>query len=312
MPEELEPERYELREPPAYEFDLDRRDFIEIAGVGLLLTFTGRTVLAQRVSGPADLGARLKIGEDGTVTIFTGKVEVGQGSRTELAMAAAEELGLPLEKIRMVMADTDQVPNDGNTAGSRTTPSTVPAVRRAAAAARALLRGRQGEAELTPVRDWRVLGTPHDRLDGREIVTGAHRFPSDIVRPNMLYGSVLRPPSYGATLVEADLAAAAKMPGVTPVRDGAFVGCAAPTSFASRQAVEAIAVTAKWETKEHVSSRDLFAHLKKTGNRPRVQTKGSIEEGLAQASRRLRATYQVPYVQHAPLEPRWPNGTRAA
>src|SRR5262249_7973710 len=153
---------------------------------------------------------------------------------------------------------------------------------------------------------WRVLGTPHYQLDGRAIVTGAHKYPSDIVRPKMLYASILRPRSYGATLSKADLSAAEKMPGVTVVREGNFVGCPAPTWFAARKAVEAIAATAQWETHEHPSSKQLFAHLKETavkdGNRrPRVQSKGAVEEGLAQSNRRVKGVYQVPYIQHAPM-----------
>ena len=103
---------------------------------------------------------------------------------------------------------------------------------------------------VTGVKDWKVLGTPHVRVDGRDIVTGAHRYPRDIVRPGMLYGRVLRAPSYGATLVSVDLSAAQKMPGVTAVRDGGFVACAAPTSFAARKALEAISATAQWKTAE--------------------------------------------------------------
>ena len=69
------------------------------------------------------------------VTVVTTKVEVGQGSRTEITQAAAEELGLPLERIRVIMGDTAG-PDDGGTAGSRTTPAAIPAIQRAAAAAR--------------------------------------------------------------------------------------------------------------------------------------------------------------------------------
>ena len=64
--------------------------------------------------------------------MFAGKVEEGQGARTEIAMAAAEELRLPLDRIRVVLGDTDIVPDDGVTAGSRTTPGTIPPVRKAA------------------------------------------------------------------------------------------------------------------------------------------------------------------------------------
>ncbi|MBI3679479.1 MAG: xanthine dehydrogenase family protein molybdopterin-binding subunit [Acidobacteria bacterium] len=349
MPDKMdafEPERYELREAPAHEFALSRREFAEFAGAGLLITVTAAVSPAQRGPGrgggsePATLGARLHLSEDGTATILTGKVEVGQGSRLEIAMAAAEELRIPLERVRVVMADTELVPNDGITAGSRTTPSTIPAVRRAAAAARELLLKAAIDPEskkkfdyaalarsagmaaaykdtlpagavVTPVRDWQVLGTPRNRADGREIVTGAHRFPSDIQRPEMLYGSVLRPPAYGAILVSADLTAAQKMQGVTAVREGAFVGCAARTSLAARKAVETIRANAQWERRDHPASDRLFSYLKEKavqdgqgGRRPRVQSKGSIEQGLGQSGKKVRAAYQVAYIQHAPMEPR--------
>jgi isoquinoline 1-oxidoreductase len=159
---------------------------------------------------------------------------------------------------------------------------------------------------VTDPKDWQVLGKPQVRVDGREFVTGAHRFPSDIARPGMLYGRVLRAPSYGATLASVDLAAAQKMPGVTAVRDGTFVGCAAPTSFGARKALDAISATAQWNTVEHPSSDTLFEHLKQHARergRPRGE-RGSVEKGLAEARRRLKATYQVAYVQHTPMETR--------
>jgi len=75
----------------------------------------------------------------------TGKVEVGQNARTSLTMAVADELRLPVESVRMVMGDTNHVPFDMGTFGSRTTPTMVPQMRRAAAAARALLLGLAAE-----------------------------------------------------------------------------------------------------------------------------------------------------------------------
>ncbi len=121
----------------------------------------------------------------------------------------------------------------------------------------------------------------------------------------MLYGRVLRPPSYGATLASVDLSAAQKMPGVVVAGDGGFVGCAAPTSFAARKGLEAISATAQWKTAPHPSSDTLFEYLKQHAREPgRPQTRGSIDKGLSEAQRRLKASYQVAYVQHAPLEPR--------
>ncbi|MEZ5399645.1 MAG: molybdopterin cofactor-binding domain-containing protein [Bryobacteraceae bacterium] len=291
----IEPERYELFEAPAYTFTLDRREFLGVAGV-LVTLAASPEALAQGASP----GARIHVGDNGIVTVLTGKVEVGQGSRTEIALAVAEEMGVPLDRVRVVMADTSVVPNDGITAGSRTTPSTIPAVRKAAAAAK-------GAAGPKAVNEWSVLGTPHFRTDAREIVTGAHAYPSDIRRPGMLYGAVLRAPAYGSTLESVNADAARAVPGAVSVRDGEFVGCAAPASFTARQALDAVAKTAKWKTSAHPSSKELFAHLKAhpaSGRPPREQSKGDVAGAMAGAAKKLSASFTVPYIAHAPMEPR--------
>jgi isoquinoline 1-oxidoreductase len=344
------------------EFDLSRRDFVKLLGAGLLITTTGSVSLAQRGAAGGRRGgtvaARLHVGQDGLITVMTGKVEVGQGSRAQLTQAAAEELRVGVSQIVLVMGDTELCPDDGVTAGSRTTPSTVPAVRAGAAAARRLLielackrwqvdpkgvevrggivvhpSGKEkisyaelakandldalfqrtaaaSDVEVTPVSQWKVLGRSVARPNSRDIVTGAHRFPSDVQRPNMLYGKVLRSPSYGATLSSIDLAPAEAMEGVIVVREGDFVGCAAPTSFLADQAVRALAKTASWQTAPHPSSKELFSYLKEHvrsggGRRgSRGQSNGSVEKALAGASKTFSAAYQVAYVQHVPLETR--------
>jgi isoquinoline 1-oxidoreductase len=108
LPEPLsEPERYELYEEPRYQFDLDRRDFFKAVGGGVVVCLIVGEALAQQ-SGrgrgrgfgggarPQDLGAWLHVGETGEVTVYTGKVEVGQNIRTSLSQVVAEELRLPL------------------------------------------------------------------------------------------------------------------------------------------------------------------------------------------------------------------------
>ena len=78
----------------------------------------------------------IAIGTDGTVTAFSGKVELGTGVRTALAQIVAEELDVPLERVRMVMGDTELTPDEGYTAGSMTISSSGTALRQAAAEAR--------------------------------------------------------------------------------------------------------------------------------------------------------------------------------
>ena len=78
----------------------------------------------------------IAIEPDGTIIAFSGKVELGTGVRTALAQIVAEELDVPLERVRMVMGDTDRTPNEGYTAGSMTISGSGTALRRAAAEAR--------------------------------------------------------------------------------------------------------------------------------------------------------------------------------
>jgi isoquinoline 1-oxidoreductase len=136
----------------------------------------------------------------------------------------------------------------------------------------------------------------------------------------MLYGKVLRPPSYGATLESIDLSEAEAMKDVVVVRDGQFIGCAAPSTFLATKALEAIAKTASWKTVSNPSSREIFSHLKKNvrmGGRSRARSSGSVEKGFADASKVLSETYEVAYVQHTPMEPRaataeWKDGKLTA
>jgi isoquinoline 1-oxidoreductase len=152
--EDSEVERYELRAPQPYYFAANRREFAQTLGAGILIAVSVREAPGQRRGRGArreeTLSQRFHLGNDGTVTVLTSKVEVGQGSRTQLTQAAAEELLIPSEQIRLIMADSARCPDDGGTAGSRTTPSTVPRVRAASAALRELLKkyaaGRWGVA----------------------------------------------------------------------------------------------------------------------------------------------------------------------
>ena len=129
-----------------HSFDLERRDFLKLFGGGILICVCSASTPAQesgRVRGthelPKDIAAWLRIAQDGHVTVFTGKVEVGQNIRTSLAQQVCEELRTPMESISLVMGDTEQVPWDAGTFGSRTTPTMGPQLRTMAVAARDLL-----------------------------------------------------------------------------------------------------------------------------------------------------------------------------
>jgi nicotinate dehydrogenase subunit B len=145
----VEPERYELSSPPAYHFDLDRRDFFKMLGGGIavFLVLKGERALGQADERrsrseehlPQSLGAWLHIAPTGVITVYTGKAEMGQNIRTSLTQAVAEELRASLGSIRLIMADTELTPFDMGTFGSRTTPQMGTQLRRVASVARDVL-----------------------------------------------------------------------------------------------------------------------------------------------------------------------------
>ena len=335
-------------------FDLDRREFLRVfrGGIFVLSFHPAAAQESGRVRGgrelPKDVAAWLHIGENGGVTVFTGKVEMGQNIRTSLAQHVAEELRVPVGSIRIVMGDTGLTPWDAGTFGSRTTPTMAPQLRAAAAAARemlvdlaaerwkadrgtlvadagvvanpatkealsygALAKGQKltrtvaAETVLTKVEDWKVAGTPVPKVDGRDFVTGRHQYTSDLARPGMLHGKVLRPAGFKATLASLDLTPARKLPGVVAVRDGDFVGVAAPDAGTAERAIAAIA--AQWKTVPQPSDKELWDELKKppdSGERSEPQTTGTVTTALAAADIKLEARYTVAFIAHAPLETR--------
>lgn len=346
----------QIIEPVEFGFGLKRRTFVQLVATGLAVAVSPMPSIAQQRGGGRggssqvrNLTERLHIGKDGKVTLMCGKVEIGQGSRAEFTQAAAEELRVPARQVQVVLSDTALTPNDGNTAGSGSTPRTVPALRNACAAAREVLLDlaakrwevdrktvelRDGKfvhgdsnrtltlaelaqsdelpkafeqatptgAALTAVSNWKVLGTSVTRPNARDLITGAHRYPSDITRPGMLHGKVLRPPSYGAKLVSIDLAPAKAMAGVVAIQDGDFVGVAAPTTHQAQQALVAIGATAKWESAPHPSSKEVYDYLRE--HVPGGAPKNGFPDELAAAKRSARATYHTAYIQHAPMETR--------
>ena len=123
---------------------MDRRDFVKALGGGILVLVSAPSLTAGleaqgRRGYPADVNAYLHIAPDGAVTLFSGKIEMGQGVTTSLAQMAAEELGVPLDRFTVVAGDTASCPWDAGTWGSLTTRFFGPAVRAAAAQARLVL-----------------------------------------------------------------------------------------------------------------------------------------------------------------------------
>jgi isoquinoline 1-oxidoreductase len=159
---------------------------------------------------------------------------------------------------------------------------------------------------LTPPKEWTIAGTAVPKAEGRDFVTGKHKYPSDIIRPEMMFGAVLRADGFNATLISLDTSAAEKLPGVKVVREGDFIGLVAPDAFTAENAVSAI--QAKWNVPAQPSNQGLFAYLKNNPESGRddgpQHVTGSVAQALADADLKLEEQYTVAYIAHAPLEPR--------
>jgi len=120
--------------------------------------------------GPPHGGAWIHVGEDGRARAFTGKVEVGQGTRTALSLVVAEELRLPLSAVDLTMGDTDVCPWDMGTFGSRSMPDAAQHLRLTGTATRSVLIG-------LAARRLGVAPAEVELVGGEAKVRGAARLP---------------------------------------------------------------------------------------------------------------------------------------
>jgi isoquinoline 1-oxidoreductase len=188
---------------------IHRRDFLKLLGTGVIVYFTwgeshgqeAKNFWAAKGTG-IGFNAYIKVGENGRIICFTGKVELGQGIITSLAQTAAEELDVSLDSVDMVMGDTDQCPYDAGTFGSLTTPYFSPLLREASAEVKMML------IRLASER----LRLPESRLQTKE---GAI-FDKNNPRLQISYGELVKGISIQKKL--------AKSPGSKNIKDFKIVG----------------------------------------------------------------------------------------
>ncbi len=141
---------------------LSRRDFLVRIGAGIAVLVAAQPKMPRAQNGrrlhPEDFNAYLAIAGNGRVTVFSGKIEMGQGALTSQAQMLAEELGVELSAIDMVLGDTDRCPWDMGTFGSLTTRMFGPSLRAAGAQARLTLTALAAER----------LGVPPEKLTSRD------------------------------------------------------------------------------------------------------------------------------------------------
>ena len=305
-----------------------------------------------KLPGSLDANRRLdrwlRFNADGSVTIFTGKVEIGQGVVTAMAQIAAEELDVALTRIRMVSGDTVLTPDEGHTSGSRSIDEGGSAMRYACAEARHLLLqeaakrldipldklvvedgviagfdrirklsywelphaellNREATATVKPKPAGRhtIVGSNIERFDIPDKVTGSPRFVQDLELPGMLFGRVVRPPSYDAQLIAFDADAVRKLPGVVAVvQDGNFIGLVAEREEQAVKARLAAQRAAQWrETPLPTDDAGIHDYLQSRQTKDQVIFERTDASAGARATRTLEARYTKPYIAHASIGP---------
>ncbi|WP_024511346.1 molybdopterin cofactor-binding domain-containing protein [Bradyrhizobium sp. ARR65] len=338
---------------------LDRRSVLVGAGA-LIVSFSLTPGFAQHQDVPSPtppasppgslkispyLDSWIRIDADDSVTVFTGKAELGQGFKTAFQQIAAEELDVPFASLAVVTADTGRTANEGYTAGSHSMQDSGTAIQNAAAQARALLVGEaakrfdlpaeslrtengaviapdgrrlgygelvvsdllhvqaQPKSQLKDPATFKVMGQSIPRVDIPGKVTGGEAYVQDMRLPGMVHARVVRPPSYGAQLIDCDTSAVEKMPGVVKVvRDGNFLAVVAAKEFQSIKAMNALSAAAKWQENVRLPKQDdLASVVTSLPSQDSVIFQRSDPSAVAQKT--LEATYTRPYQSHGSIGP---------
>lgn len=264
----------------------------------------------------------LAVRHDGSVIALHGHVDLGTGLRTALAQIVAEELGVQLADVQMLMGSTAAAPNQGPTIASASIQIHAGPLRSAAAQARAWLDRHTLQADdhvvltldpATPVKDpaaYRIVGQSLPRVELPAKVSGELVFVHDMRLPGMLHGRVVRPPYAGAdhgdfignTLLAVDQASVAHIAGLRGVVTiGDFVGVVADREEDAEAAMRQLRVSWKpWPGLPQVD--DIEGMLRNNPATPRRLVDVGNVDAVAPATRLVR-TYLWPYQLHASIGP---------
>ena len=274
-------------------------------------------------AGPSEsqrIGDWLRFEADGTVSVFSGKVELGQGIATALAQIVAEELDIAIERVRMVPANTASSPNEGVTSGSLSIQDSGGTLRLACATVRALAEGADyhdcasaafyaepilANALLKSVADYRLVGRSAPRLDIARKLTGQPSFIQDLALPGMLHGRVIQPPQSGAILEACDERDVARLDGVVAVvRDGSFLGVVATREDGAIHAMKALAERCRWQAGPPLPDEAAIHEALQARAAPPVMiSEHSDPSQAARGARSFAASYTRPYTAHASIGP---------
>jgi nicotinate dehydrogenase subunit B len=337
---------------------LDRRRVLA-GGGALIVSFSLPDAFAQQQEAQAPatpkppgslaktpyLDSWIRIDADGTITVFTGKAEIGQGVKTAIQQIAAEELDVPFASLKLVTADTGRTANEGYTSGSNSMKESGTAIQNAAAQVRELLIAEaarrlnvpaenlkvenaavvaadgqrlgygdlvagdmlhvqaQAKSKLKDPATYKVMGQAVPRVDIPAKVTGGAAYIQDMRLPGMVHARVVRPPSYGAELIECDISAVEKLPGVVKViRSGNFLAVVAAKEFQAIKAMGALSAAAKWREMPGLPKQDDLVGVL-TSLPSQDSTIFEHNDPSATGEMTIEATYTRPYQAHGSIGP---------
>jgi len=336
---------------------LDRRRVLAGSGA-LIVSFSLPDAFAQEreTQAPAPkppgslakapyLDSWIRIDADGTITVFTGKAEIGQGMKTAVQQIAAEELDVSFASLKLVTADTSRTANEGYTSGSNSMKESGTAIQITAAQVRELLIAEaarrlnvgaenlkvengavvapdgqrlgygdlvandmlhvqaQAKSKLKDPATYKVMGQAVPRVDIPAKVTGGAAYIQDMRLPGMVHARVVRPPSYGAELIECDISAVEKLPGVVKViRNGNFLAVVAAREFQAIKAMGTLSAAAKWRERPGLPKQDDLLRVL-TSLPSQDSTIFEHNDPSAAGQKTIEATYTRPYQSHGSIGP---------
>jgi isoquinoline 1-oxidoreductase len=351
---EIAPEQYELQEAPDLQALVRRRGFFKILGAGVMAVVM-EPLLAQESGSrgrgrgrggnvPSDISAWLHIAEDGTITVYSGKAEVGQNVRTSCAQAVAEELRAPISSIKVLLADTDLVPYDAGTFGSQSTPQMHSRLHRVGAAAREALidlaadhfKADRGTLAISDGKITKKGGSESvsfgELTKGQKLVRQVDNdAPITPAADWKICGTSVaklngRDFVTGKQKYSSDVTLSGMQFGKV-VRPGAYESTLQSIDTKAAEAMEGVKVVRDGDFVAIVAPDSLTASHAANAVRAEWSTKpqpssaeifdylkknssgpgarpAALEEALGKAAHKIEATYKIAYIAHTPLEPR--------
>lgn len=234
-------------------------------------------------------------GSTSTPASWTQMRTAGASARAMLVAAAAQAWRVPVDEIAVDKGVISHAPSkrSGTLGSFAVQAAKMPAPK---------------NVVLKDPRDFKLIGQHIHRIGVPEIVTGAMKYPIDVQEPGMRVALVQHSPRFGGVVKAFDARATRSVSGVIDVvQIPTGVAVVAKSFWAAKRGRDALQVTWDDSKAERRSTPEIFAEYRalagQAGKSALKAPKGDADKALADAAKRLSASYELPYVTHAPMEP---------